>query len=253
MGMQRKQANLELALLRGGKIDLAQGALIASGVNSKRVLAQYLAQIDQLCLRIAAEAISYHGDDLEKAKGIFNWLWRAKPHRYQYQGNFKLTEVLDAQLGEKDEVGNCLGLTILYNVLGQRFNLWVGAVQLEDAFGLGPHVFTVLHIAGSSIDIENVFSHGFDYRGHLDNPRRQGWGDRELIADIYHSIANSLFEQRELERAIESYDKAIRLNPKYTKARLNKGIALVELGRVAEAREWFREKEDYSSSASAAL
>jgi len=246
--MQKKQADLELALFQGGKIDLAQGALIASGVSSKRVLAQYLARIDQLCLQIGAEATPCHSDDLEKAKAIFNWLWQAKPRRYQYQGNFKLTDVLDAQLGEKDEVGNCLGLTLLYNVLGQRFNLRVEAVQLEDAFGLGPHVFTVLHVLGRSIDIENVFPHGFDYCGHLGNPQRQEWGDRELIADIYHSIANSLFEQRELERAIESYDKAIRLNPKYTKARLNKGIALVELGRVDEARKWFREGEDYSSS-----
>ena len=126
-------------------------------------------------------------------------------------------------------------------MLGQRLGLKLRAVQLEDAFGLGPHVFTVLYVAGSSIDAENVFPHGFDYRGHLDNPQQQEWGDRELIADIYHSMANSLFEQQELERAIESYDRAIRLNPKYTKARLNKGIALVELGRIAEAREWFRE------------
>ncbi len=240
--MQRKPADLEATLLRGGKIDLAQGALIASGVNNEWVLAQYLAQIDQLCLQIGAEAVSHQGGDLEKAKGVFYWLWQAKPRRHQYQGNFKLTDVLDAQMGRKDEVGNCFGLTLLYNVLGQRFNLEVRAVQLEDAFGLGPHVFTVLYVAGNSIDIENVFPHGFDYRGHLENPQRQEWGDRELIADIYHSMANSLFEQRELESAIESYDKAIRLNPKYTKARLNKGIALVESGRVAEAREWFRER-----------
>jgi tetratricopeptide (TPR) repeat protein len=188
--MQGKQVDLEANLLRGSKIDLAQGALIASGVNNERVLAQYLAQIEQLCLQIGAEAVSHHSGDLKKAKSIFDWLWRAKPRRYQYQGNFKLTDVLDAQLGEKDEVGNCLGLTLLFN---------------------------------------------------------------ELIADIYHSIANSLFEQRELELAIESYDKAIRLNPEYTKARLNKGIALVESGRVAEAREWFRERGGHSSSASAAF
>ena len=61
------------------------------------------------------------------------------------------------------------------------------------------------------------------------------------MADIYHSVANSLFEQGKLESAIQSYDKAIRLNPKYTKTRLNKGIVLVELGRFEEAREWLEE------------
>ena len=231
-------AGLEVGLLRGGEMDLAEGALIASGVDNERVLARYLAQIDQLCLQIDAEAVSRQGGDLEKAREIFHWLWRTKPHRHQRQGNFKLTDVLEAQLGEKDEVGNCLGLTLLYNVLGQRFGLKVRAVQLEDAFGWGPHVFTVLYAAGRSIDVENVFPHGFDYPEHLENRQRQEWGDRELIADIYHSVANSLFEQGKLKSAIESYDKAIRLNPEYTKARLNKGIALVELGRVEEARQW---------------
>lgn len=230
---------MEATLLRSGKIDLAQGALIASGVNNERALAQYLAQIEQLCLQIGAEAISHHGGDLEKAKRIFDWLWRAKPRRYQYQGNFKLTDVLDAQLGEKDEIGNCLGLTLLYNVLGQRFGLKVRAGQLEDALGLGPHVFTVLYVAGSSIDVENVFPHGFDYRGHLDNPQRQEWGDRELIADIYHSVGNDLFASGKLERSIESYDRALMLHPGCSRAHLNKGIALVELGMVEEATEWF--------------
>lgn len=236
--MPRKLARLEAALLRGSAMELARGALIASGVKDKSVLAQYLAQIDQLCLQIGAEAVSHQYGDREKAKGIFHWLWRTKPNRYQRQGNFKLTDVLDAQLGEKDEVGNCLGLTLLYNVLGQRFGLKVRAAQLPDAFGLGPHVFTVLYAAGRSIDIENVFPHGFDYPGHVESRQRQEWGDRELIADIYHSVANSLFEQGKLQCSIESYDKAIRLNPEYTKARLNKGIALAELGRVEEAKEW---------------
>jgi len=116
----------------------------------------------------------------------------------------------------------------------------VKAVHLEDAFGIGPHVFSVLYVGGDSIDIENILPHGFDFQGHLGNPQREEWGDRELIADIYHSEANDFFEQGKWEGAIENYDKAIGFNPKYTKARLNKGIALVALGRTEEAREWFR-------------
>lgn len=114
------------------------------------------------------------------------------------------------------------------------------AVQLEYAFGLGPHVFSVLYVGGHSIDIENVFPYGFDYREHKGDPKRNEWGIRELVADIYHSMANSFFEQGKLNSAIENYEKAIALNPKYSKARLNKGIAVVELGRLAEARECFR-------------
>jgi len=238
--MPGELANLEAMLLEGGKIELDQGALIASGVETEHVFNSYLSRIDQLCQRIDAEAFRSKGSDAERAKEIFHWLWRTKPYRYHYGGNFKLTDVLDSQLGEKDKVGNCLGLTVLYNVLCQRFGLEVKAVQLEHAFGLGPHVFSVLYVGGRCIDIENVFPYGFDYRGHEGDPQRREWGSGELVADIYHSMANSFFEQGKLNSAIENYDKAIALNPKYSKARLNKGIALVELGRLVEARECFR-------------
>jgi len=232
-------AELEKMLLEGEKIDLAQGALIASGVNEVREFNRYIAKIDQLCQEIAH---SLKGSELERAKEIFHWLWKSKPHRYQQRGSFKLNDVIDAQLGERETVGNCLGLTVLFNVLAQRFGLKVKAVHLEYAFVIGPHVFTVLHAESRSIDIEHSLPYGFAYRGHKGTPQREHWGDRELVADIYHSVANSSAELGEWADAIEGYDKAIRLNPEYNKARLNKGIALVELGRLEEAREWLKEK-----------
>jgi len=238
---------------KGGEMDLAKGALLASGVETEQEFNRYLAKIDRLCQRIADTLCDLFekGSDWEKAKGIFDWLWLAKPHRYEYGGSFRLAEVLDAQLGESDKVGNCLGLTLLYNVLAQRFGLMVGAAHLEDAFGLGPHLFTVLYTGGRTIDIENIFYDGFDYRGHRVVPRRgvgresgeskrEEWGSREMIADIYHSVANEFFALGKWERAIENYDKAITLHPKYTRAYLNKGIALVQMGRTEEAGEWFR-------------
>ena len=235
---------------KGGEMDLAKGALLASGVETEQEFNRYLPKVDRLCQRIADTLCDLlgKGSDWEKAEGIFDWLWRAKPHRYEYGGSFRLAEVLDAQLGESDKVGNCLGLTLLYNVLVQRFGLVVGAAYLEDAFGLGPHLFTVLYTGGRTIDIENIFPHGFDYRGHrvvlegdaVGESKREEWGSRELIADIYHSVANEFFASGKWERAIENYDKAITLHPKYTRAYLNKGIALVQMGRTEEAREWFR-------------
>lgn len=267
----KKLAKLEKTLLegekgekgeKGGGIDLAKGALLASGVETEQQFNRYLAKVDRLCQRIVDTLCDLFekGSDWEKAKGIFDWLWRAKPYRYEYGGSFRLTEVLDAQLGEKgggveggesEKVGNCLGLTLLYNVLAQRFGLMVGAAHLEDAFGLGPHLFTVLYTGGRTIDIENIFSDGFDYREHQGAPlmgvgresgegKREEWGDRELIADIYHSVANEFFASGKWERAIENYDKSITLHPKYTRAYLNKGIALVQMGRAEEAEEWFR-------------
>ncbi len=257
--MDKKLAKLEKALLEGeehGKgvgIDLIRGALIASGVQTGAEFDRYFAMIGLLYQRISDALFDLleMGNDSKKAKEIFDWLWRVKPHRYEYGGSFRLTEVLEAQLGGKGRgvadgesgiVGNCLGLTLLHNVLARRFGLTVGAVHLEDAFGLGPHIFTVLYDGDRTIDIENIFPDGFDYRGHSGASEREEWGDRELIADIYHSVANDFFVSGKWERAIENYDKAIMLHPKYIRAHINKGIALVELGRVEEAREWFRDR-----------
>lgn len=246
--MNREIVELERKLLHGedggreGGIDLTQGALLASGVETVKELKRYLEKTDRLYQGIAEALLDLppKSGDSEKARGIFNWLWQEKAHRYEYGGNFRLTHVLDAQLGGEGKVGNCLGLTVLYNVLAQRFGLEVKAAHLEDAFGLGPHLFSVLYAGGRTIDIENIFPYGFDYRGHPGAEKRQEWGDRELIADIYHSVGNDLFASGKLERSIESYDRALILHPGYRRAHLNKGIALVELGRVEEAKEWFR-------------
>lgn len=217
------------------RADLGKAALTASGLTP-RELRDYLAKIDLLCQSIRAEAPP-GGSDAQKAEALFDWLWQTKPQRYEYRGPFQLREVLDAQLSPTlGKVGNCLGLTLLYNVLAQRLGLRVGAGHLEEAFGRGPHVFSMLYTEGGIIDIENIFPHGFDYPGHRDNPLREEWGHRELVADLYHSRGNHFFEGGDLEKAIESYSKAIKMNPRYTKAYLNKGLALCELGREEEAR-----------------
>ena len=111
------------------------------------------------------------------------------------------------------------------------------ALYLENAFGMGPHVLTVLKTEDSIIDIENIFPDGFDYKGHLDNPSRTRWGDKELVADIYHSLGNELFSKGELIKALENYDRAIHLNPRYEKARLNKAILLDKMEMGEKVRQ----------------
>ena len=234
-------SSLERRLFGNLKLDLAQAALIASGVINQRELESYLLRMAHLHRQIS-EQLSAEFADVAKAEAIFNCLWKGKTNRYKSRGNFKLTDVIDAQIGGKESVGNCLGLTILYNALTQSFGLGLKAVHLEDAFGLGPHVFSILYTEGGSIDIENIFPHGFDFKGHADNPGRQEWGNAELVADLYFSRANDLFEQGSLENAIENYDKALRLNPGYTKAYLNKAMALSQLGRAEEAKETLLEE-----------
>jgi len=111
--------------------------------------------------------------------------------------------------------------------------IYAEALYLENAFGIGPHILTILQTEGSSIDIENILPDGFDYKGHLHNPSRTRWGDEALVADIYQSLGNECFEKGEFGKALENYNMAIKLNPRYEKAHLNKVIAL---GKVREEK-----------------
>jgi len=208
------------------KFSFEQEALLASNVNRKGELAIYDDRIHLILQQFFSE-ISPIPDPFIKAKDLFNWLWKEKPTRYERHGQFRLSAVIDAQLRkDKRAVGNCLGLTLLYHCLLKKMGIHVDALYLENAFGKGTHVLTLLQTETSTIDIENILPYGFDYKGHLDHPSRTRWGDRELVADIYNSLGNECFEKGELDEALTNYEMAIKLNPQYEKARLNKAILM---------------------------
>ena len=183
-------------------------------------------KLDHLNHQFILEMMPGHGL-LNMARLLFEWLWGKKPARYKPHGSYRLNDVIDAQLSKYSQtVGNCLGLTLLFNCLLRRMDIKATAIYLENAFGIGPHVLTSLDTEESLIDIENILPGGFDYEGYLNNSSRTFWGDMELISDIYHSLGNESFEKGELPVALNYYDIAINLNPKYEKGRLNRTILL---------------------------
>jgi len=206
--------------------NLEKESLLASGLKDNRRLVEYRGKLDQLTKQFIGQMKPSH-ELVEKARVLFDWLWERKPGRYKPQGHFRLNDVIDAELSKDSRtVGNCLGLTLLYNCLLRRAGINGGTLYLENAFGIGPHVLTVIQIEGSLIDIENSFSDGFDYKRHLDDPSRTRWGDKELVADIYHGLGNEFFGKGESAKALKNYNMAIKLNPQYEKAHLNKAILM---------------------------
>jgi hypothetical protein len=213
-------------IARRKEFNLEKESLLASGVRDDEWLVQSMQKLESLCQKFIYSVMS-PSDPLPRAETLFKWLWIEKPSRYKPQGNYKLNDVIGAQLSEDSQtVGNCLGLSVLYNCLLRRMGIVAEALYLENAFGIGPHVLTVLNIEDSLIDIENILPDGFDYKGHLDDPSRTRWGDRELVADIHHSLGNEFFSRGEFIKALNNYDMALHLNPRYEKARLNKTILL---------------------------
>ena len=206
--------------------DLAKKALAASGLRNEDQMRDYLGKLDFLVLQFSPKGARGFSL-LTRAQKLFEALWKERPNRYQPQGHFRLNEVIDAQLSNKGQVvGNCLGLTILYNCLLKRIGIEGEALHLENAFGTGAHVLTVLRIDDFTIDVENILPEGFDYKGHKKDPFRLTWGDKELVADIYQSRGTELFEKGQFGEALKNYEMALKLNPRYEKAELNRAILL---------------------------
>ena len=199
---------------------------MASGIQGKNQIDEYVNKLDHLLHQFISKVTSTP-DLLIKAKVLFDWLWEEKPARYKPHGSYQLDNIIDTQLSKESQiVGNCLGLTLLYNCLLRRMGIMAGALYLEDAFGIGPHVLTTLPTRDSSIDVENNLPNGYGYKGHLNHPLRIRWGDEELVADIYHSMGNDFFSKSEFNKALENYEICLRLNPNYERAYLNRKILL---------------------------
>ena len=206
--------------------DLEIEALLASGIEEDDQVAAYISKLGHIHQQFIREIKPTH-EPLTTAKALFDWLWVTKPTRYELHGSYRLSEVIDSHLKEDSKaVGNCLGLTLLYNCLLRRVGMDPGALYLENAFGTGPHVLTILRTKDFTIDIENILREGFDYKGHLNDPSRVRWGNKELIADIYCSRGNEGYVKGDYREALKDYDRAINLNPSHERARLNKVILL---------------------------
>ncbi len=201
-------------------------SLIASGVTDEYRVREYLHKLDQLLLDFKNE-VNGKQDFFTMPQALFTWLGKHKPNRYKANGSFRLNDVIDAEMIEtRQPVGNCLGLTLLYNCLLRRRGVRSQALHLENASGVGPHVLTLLKADVATIDVENILPVGFNYEGHKENPSRREWGDKELVADIYQSTGTELFHEGQFESALRNYDMALKLNPEYEKARLNRAILL---------------------------
>jgi len=167
-------------------MSLPQAAYIACGLDSSQ-LRDYMKKFIDMTIPLRNHVKGH--DPVKNAEVIFDWLWKTKPNRYELEGSFRLTQVVDAYLEETERAGNCLGLTMLYNSLAQELNLSMKAAHLDNFMGR-PHVFSMLYTEMSVIPIENIFTDGFDYDQHKHNPQLIEWDNIHLVADLYNSRAN---------------------------------------------------------------
>ncbi len=267
-------SDFELPVLREMKAQnarlLERALLVLSGLRAEHDLQAYQGKIDEIFRRFwqkyggleSMEQPSPPGYLHEEiARALFDYLWNSKPKRFGE--SFLVTDAVDAQLDPDTHraVGNCVGLTSLYSVLGIRAGLSLLLLVSPD------HLLSRLRVGDRTLDIDLTDPQGFDCRRstsfhefHLcmlaasvlnsrglakerGGSRLVGKSDYEKAlwvnpdyANAYNNRGNMLFVEGDLEGAVADYTQAIRLEPGFIEAFCNRGMARQRLGRFEAAR-----------------
>ena len=250
--------------LKSGKdVSLERALLIVSGCRTEEEIAGYVEKLNQIQQEFREHyQINEKAKDpvAHKAKMLFDYLWETKPDRSNT--NSLLTDVIDAQLSEykHEKIGDCVGLTSLYTVMGLREELNL-SILVSDK-----HTLNRLRTDYDIYDIDNRHPLGFDFHSGFDyqlenfkerfvmdivplvlNNRgliRHKLGDFKAALNdynkaielypyysfIYNNRGNAKRKLRKKKSALVDYDKAIELNPKNSAAYSNRGISKSELG-----------------------
>lgn len=197
--------DLEEKLIRMCKdeeFDLANAGLIASGIRDKGGLDFYLDKFNGLVLSIAADSrVSSAETDVKKAQAVFDWLWESKPKRDDSAS--RLTDALDNQLSNREQVGDCMGLTLLYNSICQRLGISMKAVWTVR------HIYSAMDTEKGIIPVENTMRYGFG------NGLGVGIviGNQQLIQRFLLRQAFDYKEAKDHKQAFSLTEIALRINP----------------------------------------
>ena len=216
---------------------LEESLLALSGINDQEI-STYVKGLDQ----IQEDFLSWlkGGSKAETlAESLFLYLWKDKQMRFN--NNFLLKDVIDSQLNKNPfvPVGNCLGLTSLYTVLGLRNGLNIFIIEKRN------HVLNKLYEGEESILVENTERDGFGIRENylkFQLGMRQEQEFREtspngLVALSYASRGVMKMNKGLIEAAIRDLDTAILLDPSYAMAYNNRGNARLMSYDISRAIE----------------
>ena len=202
-----------IAEFKDGKASVERTLLAISGLETEEEIFSYQRKLDFIQEDFEKSCPKRAGD-YQTAELLFDYLWRTKPNRYN--GDFLLTEVIDNQFDEnkKKGVGDCVGLTSLYTVLGQRLGLNLSVLLSTN------HILNLL-FCNQEIVVENNNIRGFD------SEFESGYKKTDLIGLVASVINNKgHVKQRlgDLKCALRDYNRAIELEPDFASAFNNRGV-----------------------------
>ena len=248
MGLEEK---LIQTIERGEDFNTTEALLIASGINSPLEIEAYKNKLQTISNDFSAilrkrlsdgtvfDEIKDRQDegllssDSEALMGyeLQRYFFETKSERYN--SRFLFNEVIDAQLSDSKEVGNCLGLVALYHTVGEL----IGVKTLP--------VFTRAHTylqqstdRGNRILIETTDSKGY-------NAEKEELGKVgtkiDLVSEMYQTRINESRDRNERNQLI---DILIRINPNNPKPYASRAMDFFEDEDYENAGINFREALD---------
>ncbi|MEK6809775.1 MAG: tetratricopeptide repeat protein [Nanoarchaeota archaeon] len=223
--------SLTIEQLKAGECSVERALLVVSGLESEKEVAAYQRKLDLLQQGFERRDNALGTSSFCTAAALFYYLWRSRSDRYN--GDYLLATVIDNQLAGNRAVGNCLGLTSLYSVLGVRLGLDLAVFEGKRYPDEGnPHVLNVLITRnGSRIAVENTTPSGFSVE--LTEFQRQNYAKKDLIylvASTCNSRGSTKKNLEDFQGAISDYNKALQIDPNYAIAYNNRGVAKMHLG-----------------------
>ena len=222
----------DVAAGKGAAWSFAEVALIASGATDADKRKEHLKRLDDIEAQAratlpGAKTTRERGDKLLR-------LLHAGPMSGGYEARqTSLAELLDAKKY------NCVSSAVLYNVIGQRFDLDLKAIDIPSTGYLAGHVFSILRTDGVVIDVETTNKEGFNIKGKRERPDGVSYdpkankeykhevGNLGLAAVVYYNRGVELSKEKKYHAAIVMNFRALCLDPDNKSAIQN---ALADLG-----------------------
>lgn len=216
------------------RVPLERALLIASGLETENQIAKYMQKLDQI-----QEGFEHYKErvgikkgthKIKVAEALNKYFWGGRLEIYDKE-TFCLNKIIDRQLAPINilgPIGNCLGLSALYGVIGPRVGLDFSILVSQD------HVKVRLKAGKKIKDIEPT------HRWHFKEEYKEGFKEyplETLIAGIYSSNGIIKKSSGDCKGAIKEFDKAIKINPEVEIFYKNRAIAKMRLDDLKGAQK----------------
>ena len=227
-----------------GAAQLADAALIASGVVDLTERTGYLARLDDLA-RQAIAAVPSDAPAGTRGEALLHWV-----HQRVLTGGYQ-SEQTDLSVLLDTGKFNCVSSAVLYNILALELGLDARAIEVPD------HAFSIVYDGADHMDVETTTADGFNpareriaefealtgfrYIPESDKSNRREIGAAGLAALIYYNHAVADLQAGHYREALVANFRAMSLDQEFVSAVKNALAALANWStELARESEWER-------------